>query len=145
MRGKTLQTIPFKDISTVLWVHQKLPQSTVSQALPSNKSYESKAGCNRTPATVLWVPLIKGPQQNCEHSPKITNKLSSEQKKKVSNGPQKVTDPIFVNPPPEGLLNNANSNVPSNFSGGKGLSLVWSLCTFWEALRQSSYPAEVRK
>ena len=24
----------------------------------------------------------------------------------VSNGPQKVTDPIFVNPPPEGLLNN---------------------------------------
>ena len=29
-------------------------------------------------------------------------------KKEVSNGPQKVTDPIFVNPPPEGLLNNAN-------------------------------------
>ena len=25
-------------------------------------------------------------------------------KKEVSNGPQKVTDPIFVNPPPEGLL-----------------------------------------
>ena len=24
-------------------------------------------------------------------------------KKEVSNGPQKVTDPIFVNPPPEGL------------------------------------------
>ena len=59
MRGKTLQTVPFKGISTVLWVHQKLPQSTVSQAFPSNKSYESKAGCNRTPATVLWVPLIQ--------------------------------------------------------------------------------------
>ena len=57
MRGKTLQTVPFKGISTVLWVHQQLPQSTVSQAFPSNKSYESKAGCNRTPATVLWVPL----------------------------------------------------------------------------------------
>ena len=57
MRGKTLQTAPFKGISTVLWVHQKLPQSTVSQAFQSNKSYESKAGCNRTPATVLWVPL----------------------------------------------------------------------------------------
>ena len=57
IRGKTLQTVPFKGISTVLWVHQKLPQSTVSQAFPSNKSYESKAGCNRTPATVLWVPL----------------------------------------------------------------------------------------
>ena len=28
-------------------------------------------------------------------------------KKEVSNGPQKVTDPIFVNPPPEGLLKNA--------------------------------------
>ena len=26
----------------------------------------------------------------------------------MSNGPQKVTDPIFVNPPPEGPLNNAN-------------------------------------
>ena len=25
----------------------------------------------------------------------------------MSNGPQKVTEPIFVNPPPEGLLNNA--------------------------------------
>ena len=25
----------------------------------------------------------------------------------MSNGPQKVTDPIFVNPPSEGLLNNA--------------------------------------
>ena len=58
MRGKTLRTVPFKGISTVLWVHQKLPQSTVSQAFPSNKSYESKTGCNRTPATVLWVPLI---------------------------------------------------------------------------------------
>ena len=58
MGGKTLQTVPFKGISTVLWVHQRLPQSTVSQAFPSNKSYESKAGCNRTPATVLWVPLI---------------------------------------------------------------------------------------
>ena len=33
-------------------------------------------------------------------------------KKEVSNGPRKVTDPIFVNPPPppEGLLNNANPN-----------------------------------
>ena len=60
MRGKTLQTVLFKGISTVLWVHQKLPQSTVSQAFPSNKSYESRAGSNRTPATVLWVPLISG-------------------------------------------------------------------------------------
>ena len=60
MRGKTLQTVPFKGISTVIWVHQRLPRSTVSQAFSSNKSYESKAGCNRTPATVLWVPLIMG-------------------------------------------------------------------------------------
>ena len=44
-------------ISTVLWVHKKLPQSTVKLVLPSNKSYESKTGCNRTLATVLWVPL----------------------------------------------------------------------------------------
>ena len=29
----------------------------------------------------------------------------------MSNGPQKVTGPIFVNPPPEGLLNNAKSCV----------------------------------
>ena len=27
----------------------------------------------------------------------------------MSNGPQKVTEPIFVNPPPEGLLNNAKA------------------------------------
>ena len=33
----------------------------------------------------------------------------------MSNGPQKVTDPIFVNPPPEGLLNNA---AGGHFSGG---------------------------
>ena len=47
-----------RTISTVLWVHRKLPQSTVRQVLPSNESYESKASCNRTPATVLGVPLI---------------------------------------------------------------------------------------
>ena len=35
----------------------KLPQSTVKLVLPSNESYESKTGCNRTLATVLWVPL----------------------------------------------------------------------------------------
>ena len=46
-----------RTISTVLWVHRKLPQSTVKLVLPSNESYESKTGCNRTPATVLWVPL----------------------------------------------------------------------------------------
>ena len=34
-------------ISTILWVHRKLPQSTVRQVLPSNESYESKTGCNR--------------------------------------------------------------------------------------------------
>ena len=38
-------------------VHKKLPQSTVKLVLPSNESYESKTGCNRTLATVLWVPL----------------------------------------------------------------------------------------
>ena len=40
-------------------MHKKLPQSTVKLVLPSNGSYESKAGCNRTLATVLWVPLNK--------------------------------------------------------------------------------------
>ena len=60
MRGNTLETVT---ISTALWVHKKLPQSTVKLVLPSNESYESKTGCNRTPATVLWVPLTitKGP------------------------------------------------------------------------------------
>ena len=38
-------------------MHKKLPQSTVKRVLPSNESYESKTGCNRTLATVLWVPL----------------------------------------------------------------------------------------
>ena len=31
--------------------------SKYCQVLPSNESYESKTGCNRTLATVLWVPL----------------------------------------------------------------------------------------
>ena len=38
-------------------MHQKLPQSTVKVVLPSSESYESKTGCNRTLATVLWAPL----------------------------------------------------------------------------------------
>ena len=38
-------------------MHKKLPQSTVKLVLPSNESYESKTGCNRTLATVLWAPL----------------------------------------------------------------------------------------
>ena len=38
-------------------MHGKLPQSTVKRVLPSNESHESKTGCNRTLATVLWVPL----------------------------------------------------------------------------------------
>ena len=41
-------------------MHKKLPQSTVKLVLPSNESYESKTGCNRTLATVLWVPLKEG-------------------------------------------------------------------------------------
>ena len=39
-------------------MHNKLPQSTVKRVLPSNESYESKTGCNRTLPTVFWVPLI---------------------------------------------------------------------------------------
>ena len=39
---------------------EKLPQSTVRHVLPSNESYESKTGFNRTRATVLWVPLNVG-------------------------------------------------------------------------------------
>ena len=38
-------------------MHRKFPQSTVKPVLPSNKSYESKTGCNRTLATVLKVTL----------------------------------------------------------------------------------------
>ena len=47
-----------RTLSTVLWVHKKLPQSTVKLVLSSNESCESKTSCNRTLATVLWVPLI---------------------------------------------------------------------------------------
>ena len=42
-------------------MHRKLPQSTVTLVLPSSESYESKRGCNCTPATVLWVPLSYPP------------------------------------------------------------------------------------
>ena len=44
-----------RTISTVLWVHRKLPQSTVKATLPRKESYESKTGCNRTLATVPWT------------------------------------------------------------------------------------------
>ena len=54
MRGKTLETVPFQPwfgcTKSFLKVLSKL-------VLPSNESYESKAGCNRTLPTVLWVPL----------------------------------------------------------------------------------------
>ena len=37
----------------------------------------------------------------------------SEQKRSVQRTSKKVTDPIFVNPPPEGLLNNSGLYTPS--------------------------------
>ena len=63
MRGKTLENCT---ISTVLWVHRKLLQSTVKATLASNQSYESKTGSNRTPATVLWLPLKSRAHHNPE-------------------------------------------------------------------------------
>ena len=46
----------------------------------------------------------------------VTGPQQLSEQKEVSNGPQKVTDPIFVNPSPEGLLNNAKS-APLKFRG----------------------------
>ena len=40
-----------RTIPTVLWVHRKLSQSTVSRANSSNKTYESKTGGN---CTLAW-------------------------------------------------------------------------------------------
>ena len=42
-----------RTISTVLWVHKKLPQSTFKLVLPSNESYESKQA-----VTVPWQPYF---------------------------------------------------------------------------------------
>ena len=61
---------------------------------------------------------VLGPKHTCFLRAPGPNNLSEQ--KEVSNGPQKVTDPIFFDPPPEGLSSNANQS-------------------------QSSYPAEVRK
>ena len=48
----------------MIWVHRKLPQSTVKQVLPSNDDH--------TLATVLWVPLscdwAEGTSPNLAHS-----------------------------------------------------------------------------
>ena len=52
-----------RTVSTVLWVHKKLPQSTVKLVLPSNENYESRTGCNRTLATVLWRMAKGGAQK----------------------------------------------------------------------------------
>ena len=65
MRGKTLETVPFQPYFGC--THRKLPQSTVKLVLPSNESYESKTGCNRTLATVLWVPLTKASHIKASH------------------------------------------------------------------------------
>ena len=53
MRGNALETVRFQ----LYFVHIEFPQSTVKPVLPSNESYESQTGSNRTLATVLWVPL----------------------------------------------------------------------------------------
>ena len=58
IRGDALETVSFQPY---FWVHRKLPQSTVKLVLASNESYESKTGCNRTLATILWVPLNPWP------------------------------------------------------------------------------------
>ena len=50
MRGKTLETVPFQPYFGCT--------KSFLKVLPSNESYERKMGCNRTLATVLWVPLI---------------------------------------------------------------------------------------
>ena len=45
----------------------------------------------------------------------------------MSNGPQKVTDPIFVSPPAQGLLNNAKLSptlVPAQCGACRGESLA---------------------
>ena len=67
MRAMRVKTLESRTISTVLWVHRRrLPQTTVKAALPSHESYESKTGCNRTPATVLgfhwWKHLQESPE-----------------------------------------------------------------------------------
>ena len=36
---------------------QKASSKYCKPVLPSNQSYESKTGCNLTPAAVLWVAL----------------------------------------------------------------------------------------
>ena len=55
MRGKTLETVPFQPY---FGCTESFLKSAVKRVLPSNESYESKTGCNRTLPTVLWVPLI---------------------------------------------------------------------------------------
>ena len=47
VRGNALETLPFQPY---LGAQKKFPQSTVKLVLPSNESYESKRGCNHTPA-----------------------------------------------------------------------------------------------
>ena len=56
-REKPLKPYHF---NRTLGAQRKLPQSTVKLVLPSNESYQGKTGCNRTLATVLWVPREEG-------------------------------------------------------------------------------------
>ena len=87
-------------------MHRKLPQSTVKLALPSNERYESKTGCNRTLATVLWVPLIsvaigaaiyrslhtpepRNPQKVSKGGSRASRPGVSKKCRKVPNNPKK--------------------------------------------------------
>ena len=60
MRGKTFETVPFQPYFGCTKSFLKVLSNRLKLVLSSNESYESKTGCNRTLATVLWVPLMNG-------------------------------------------------------------------------------------
>ena len=65
MGGKALETLPFQlHFGCTENFLKALSNFTVKVTLPSNKSNESKTGCNRTPATVLWVLIINSQHLN---------------------------------------------------------------------------------
>ena len=74
----------------------------------------------------------------------------------MSNGPQNVTDPILVNPPPEGLLNNANTGLrkpespksagesPGNSAWKKGTAGPSSWGDCWEQCWEAAFLGKQR-
>ena len=73
MRGKTLETVPFQPY---FGCTKSFLGSIVKLVLPSNESYESKTGCNRTPCNRTLGSTINE-LRKCQAEKTAQNRVAS--------------------------------------------------------------------